>query len=276
MYSSTIVTINKNGIIQSVDKNCCKLFGYEFEELIGHPVQLIIPAPYKEQHDTYLKNYDTTKIPKIIGKSRIVEGQNKDGSIFPIRLSVSKIGEGEDTIFIGMIDKMEDKSASITINTNGNIVSCNQNVEELFGFKANELIGQNISVVVPSPHKEKHNSYLQAYLQGGPAKVIGKVRNVAAIHKSGTVFPISLQVEQLKVGSIMLFRGKIEKVDLMEAMFTIDDTGVVVSCNQNFTQPLFGYSSSELIGKPISTLIPHLHQNTHSVDIFTPSKESSK
>jgi len=276
MYSSTIVTINKNGIIQSVDKNCCKLFGYEFEELIGHPVQLIIPAPYKEQHDTYLKNYDATKIPKIIGKSRIVEGQNKDGSIFPIRLSVSKIGDGEDTIFIGMIDKMEDKSASITINTNGNIVSCNQNVEELFGFKANELIGQNISVVVPSPHKEKHNSYLQTYMQGGTAKVIGKVRNVAAMHKSGTVFPISLQVEQLKVGSIMLFRGKIEKVDLMEAMFTIDASGIIVSCNQNFTQPLFGYSSSELMGKPISTLIPHLHQNTHSVDIFSPSKESTK
>jgi len=253
-----------------------KLFGYEFEELIGHPVQLIIPPPYKEQHDTYLHNYDATKIPKIIGKSRIVEGQHKDGSIFPIRLSVSKIGDGDDTIFIGMIDKMEDKSASITINTNGSIVSCNQNVEELFGFKANELIGQNITVVMPSPYKEKHNSYLQSYLQGGTAKVIGKVRNVAAMHKSGTVFPISLQVEQLKVGSIMLFRGKIEKVDLMEAMFTIDDSGTIVSCNQNFTQPLFGYSNAELLGKPISILIPHLHQNTHSVDIFSPSKDSPK
>jgi PAS domain S-box-containing protein len=276
MYSSTIVTINKSGLIQSVDKNCCKLFGYEFEELIGHPVQLIIPPPYKEQHDTYLKNYDATKIPKIIGKSRIVEGQHKDGSIFPIRLSVSKIGEGDDTIFIGMIDKMEDKSASVTINTNGNIVSCNQNVEELFGYKANELIGQNINVVMPSPHKEKHDSYLRSYLGGAAAKVIGKVRNVAAMHKSGNVFPISLQVEQLKVGSIILFRGKIEKVDLMEAMFTIDENGVIVSCNQNFTQPLFGYSNAELIGKPISTLIPHLHQNTHSIDVFAPSKEPER
>lgn len=212
MHSSTIVTINKSGIIQSVDKNCCKLFGYEFEELIGNPVTLLIPAPYKEQHDTYLSNYNATKIPKIIGKSRIVEGQHKDGSIFPIRLSVSKIGEGDETIFIGMIDKMEDKSASVTINITGIIVSCNQNVEELFGYKANELIGQNVNLLMPTPHKEKHNSYIQTYLQGGVAKVIGKVRNVAARHKIGTVFPISLQVEQLKVGSIILFRGKIEKV----------------------------------------------------------------
>jgi len=268
MHTSTIVTINKHGIIQSVDKNCCKLFGYEFEELIGSPVKLIIPPPYKEQHDTYLNNYDATKIPKIIGKSRIVEGQHKDGSIFPIRLSVSKIGDGEDTIFIGMIDKMEDKSASITINTTGVIVSCNQNVEELFGYKANELIGQNVALIVPSPHKEKHNTYLQNYLQGGPAKVIGKVRNVGARHKNGSVFPICLQVEQLKVGSIMLFRGKIEKVDLMEAVFTIDDSGKIVSCNHNFVQSLFGYTNTELLGQSITTLIPNLHQNTGGTDIF--------
>jgi len=276
MHSSTIVTINKTGIIQSVDKNCCKLFGYEFEELIGNPVKLLIPAPYKEQHDTYLSNYNATKIPKIIGKSRIVEGQHKDGSIFPIRLSVSKIGEAEDTIFIGMIDKMEDKSASVTINTTGIIVSCNQNVEELFGYKANELIGQNVHLLMPSPHKEKHNAYISSYLQGGVAKVIGKVRNVAARHKGGNVFPISLQVEQLKVGSIILFRGKIEKVELMEAVFTIDESGKIVSCNQNFVQALFGYSNSELMGKPITTLIPHLHQNTHSIDVFGTSGEPER
>jgi len=252
------------------------LFGYEFDELIGSSVKLIIPAPYKEQHDTYLSNYDATKIPKIIGKSRIVEGQHKDGSIFPIRLSVSKIGDGDDTIFIGMIDKMEDKSASITIDTAGTIVSCNQNVEELFGYKANELIGQNVSTLVPSPHKEKHNSYIQNYLQGGSAKVIGKVRNVGARHKSGSVFPISLQVEQLKVGSITLFRGKIEKVDLMEAVFTIDEEGKIVSCNQNFVRALFGYSNTELLGKSITTLIPNLHQNTGTTDVFGSGSEPDR
>lgn len=264
MHSSTIITINKDGIVQSVDKNCCKLFGYEFEEMIGNPVKLIIPAPYKEQHDTYLKNFERTKIPKIIGKSRVVEGQHKDGSIFPIRLSVSKIGGGEDTIFIGMIDKMEDKSASITINTTGNVVSCNQNVEEIFGFKANELIGQNVNMLMPSPYKEQHNTYINSYIKGGPPKAIGRVRNVAAKHKNGTVFPISLQVEQLKVGAIQLFRAKIEKVELMEAVFTIDENGVIVSCNQNFVLPMFGYTNTELLGKNISVLIPKAHGTSAS------------
>jgi PAS domain S-box-containing protein len=262
LQGSTIITINNDGIILSVDKNCCKLFGYDFEELVGNKLNVIIPAPYKEQHDTYLHNYSTTKVPKIIGKSRMVEAQSKDGSIFPIRLSVSKVGEGPDTVFIGMIDKLEDKSASITIDASGTIISCNQAVEELFGYRPAELIGNNVTIIMSSPHKERHNSYINNYRKGGVPKVIGQVRNVPARHKNGNMFPISLQVEHVKMGNIELFRGKLEKVDMMEAVFSIDDEGTIVSCNHNFVLPLFGYTTSELIGKNISILIPEIHQST--------------
>eukprot|EP00027_Filamoeba_sp_ATCC50430_P011920 CAMPEP_0168565058 /NCGR_PEP_ID=MMETSP0413-20121227/13601_1 /TAXON_ID=136452 /ORGANISM="Filamoeba nolandi, Strain NC-AS-23-1" /LENGTH=717 /DNA_ID=CAMNT_0008596821 /DNA_START=116 /DNA_END=2266 /DNA_ORIENTATION=+ len=322
MQSSTIITIKIDGIILSVDKNCCKLFGYTLDELIGQPVKKLIPPPYKEQHDQFLSNYATTRIPKIIGKSRVVEGQHKDGTIFPIRLSVSKVGgsgkvsavscgEGttetcpvtgmkgsnphlsennnnnsllsashnplecdDETIFIGMIDKLEDKSGSITINTNGIIVSCNQNVEELFGYRANELIGSNVHLIMPSPHKERHDTYISNYLKGGIPKVIGKVRNVPARHKQGNVFPISLQVEPIKVGPITLFRGKIEKVNEMEAVFLIDGDGLIKSCNQNFVVSLFGYSANELIGENISVLIPKIHQRT-TEPTFPPHNEET-
>lgn len=226
MQNSTIVSIDAKGIITSVDKNCCRMFGFELEELIGHPVTVLIPSPYREQHDTYLANYAKTKVPKIIGKSRIVEGRHKDGGIFPIRLSVSEVGTGEEKVFIGVIDKLEDQSAQVTINSQGVIISCNQNVQELFGFKTNELIGKNVSVLMPAPHKENHDGYITSFLKGGSPKVIGKVRNVPAKHANGTVFPISLQVEQLKIGQLTLFRGKIEKVETIEAMFTIDEAGI--------------------------------------------------
>lgn len=144
----TIVTIDKNGIILSVDKNCCKVFGYELEELINHNIKVLIPPPYKEQHDTYLNNYHGTQIPRIIGKSRMVEGQHKDGTIFAIRLSVTKIGEGENVVYVGMIDKVEDKTVALTINNKGTIISCNQNIEELLGYKPDELIGNNVSILV--------------------------------------------------------------------------------------------------------------------------------
>lgn len=258
MDGSTIVTINKQGIILSVDKNCCKLFGYDLDELVNHNVRTIIPSPYKEQHDTYLQNYHRTQIPRIIGKSRVVEGQHKDGTIFAIRLSVTKVGEGENIMFVGMIDKVEDKSVTVTINNKGIIISCNHNVEELFGFKSDQLIGNNISVLVAPPHREKHDEYIRHYLAGNPPKVIGKARNVIAQHKNGTVFPICLQVEHIRMGNVDLFRGKIEKVDSMEAVFTLDGTGKIVACNHNFVLPLFGYTNEQLLNQNISLLIPNI------------------
>lgn len=270
MQSSTIISINKDGIIQSVDKNCCKLFGYDLEELVGHPIRIIIPPPYKEQHDSYISNYMKTKVPKIIGKSRLVEGQHKDGSIFPVRLSVSKVGDGDNVIFIGMIDRVEDKSALVTISADGTVVNCNQNIEELFGYKPTELNGKSICTLMPSPHAEKHNSYITAYLNGATPRAIGHIRNVAAKHKNGTVFPISLQVEELRIGNgVLLFRGRMEAVDTTEVMFTIDENGTIVSCNQNFVQSLCGYSSNELVGNNISILLPTLHQDS-SMDSITP------
>ena len=130
---STIITINKKGIIQTVDKNCAVLFGFALEELQGQPIETIIPHPYKEQHATYLQNFLKTGVPKIIGKSRIVEGQHKNGTIFPINLSVTKIGNIEDDpVFIGMIHKVEDKACLITISTEGTIIACNGGVTDFF------------------------------------------------------------------------------------------------------------------------------------------------
>merc|ERR1712137_363787 len=108
---TAIITINPSGTIQSVDKNCCDMFGYRMEELLGQPVSIFIPPPYREQHDTYLHNYHETGKAKIIGRSRNVEGQHKDGTIFTIRLSVSEIKIPGSTIYVGMIDKLENKTA---------------------------------------------------------------------------------------------------------------------------------------------------------------------
>merc|ERR1712137_938190 len=150
---TTIITINKAGIIQSVDNNCCLMFGYSMGELVGKPVSTLIPPPYREQHDTYLQNYHRTGQAKIIGRSRNVEGQHKDGTIFTIRLSVSEIKIPGSTIYVGMIDKLENKTATITADTGGTITNC-ENTKRIWGYEPEELIGQNLSLLMPSPYSE--------------------------------------------------------------------------------------------------------------------------
>ena len=264
IVSSAIISIDTSGIIQSVDKSCCQLFGYSFEELIGQKVNILIPEPYNEQHDSYIEHYHRTGVKRVIDKSRIVEGKRKDGVIFPIKLSVSEI-KGERNFFVAMIHKLTDPSAILTCTMDGTILSCNGACKDIFGWTTQELCGKNVSKLIPPPHSNKHDSYLKHYQLTGNSNIIGKVRNVGALHKMGTTFAICLRVKKVDVGAMSLFRAQIDVInDEMEAVFTIDKDGIIENCNKNFTLPLFGYTSEELNGKHIKILIPSLMTNSTS------------
>lgn len=96
-----IVTIDHAGIITDVNPATEKLFGYSQEEMIGENVGILMPSPYREQHDSYLARYHETGETHIIGVGREVVAQKKDGSIFPVDLTVSEIDHLE--IFVGVI-----------------------------------------------------------------------------------------------------------------------------------------------------------------------------
>jgi PAS domain-containing protein len=100
---------------------------------------------------------------------------------------------------------------------------------------------------------------MAAYRRTGVSRVIGRVRNVSALHRDGTVFPISLRVQHIRTGLVDVLRATIERVDSdLEAVFTIDEAGIIESANRNFVLTLFGYTTEELIGKPIGFLVPSL------------------
>lgn len=98
-----VITINEKGEIQSYNPACRKLFGYTADEVIGKNVHMLMPSPYKENHDSYIKNYRETGDAKIIGIGREVSGQRKDGTVFPMELAVGATHEGGDHAFVGII-----------------------------------------------------------------------------------------------------------------------------------------------------------------------------
>lgn len=98
-----IVVINEKGIIEDLNAAAARLFAYEKQELIGKTVNMLMPREHSEKHDSYIKNYTTTRVPKIIGIGREVIGLRKTGQIFPFWLSVSEVVLEERTIFTGFI-----------------------------------------------------------------------------------------------------------------------------------------------------------------------------
>src|SRR3954454_18366768 len=98
-----IVLIDPAGNIQLINPAVQKMFGYSPEELLGQNVKILMPAPWREEHDGYLSHYRETGEARIIGIGRQVEGRRRDGSTFPLDLAVSEVRYGDELFFLGTL-----------------------------------------------------------------------------------------------------------------------------------------------------------------------------
>jgi two-component system sensor kinase FixL len=104
-----MIIIDERGRVESLSTTAERLFGYTSGEVSGRNVSLLMPSPYREQHDAYIERYRATGERRIIGIGRIVVGQRKDGTTFPMHLTVGELRTGERHHFTGFIRDLTDQ-----------------------------------------------------------------------------------------------------------------------------------------------------------------------
>lgn len=104
-----IITIDDGGLIRSFNAAAEEIFGYTEAEVIGENVKVLMPAPYQEEHDGYMRSYHDTGRRRIIGIGREVTGQRKDGSTFPMDLAVSEVRSGSVHAFTGIVRDISER-----------------------------------------------------------------------------------------------------------------------------------------------------------------------
>jgi two-component system sensor kinase FixL len=107
-----MVVIDDNGIMLSFSAAAERLFGWTAAEAIGRNVSILMPSPYREQHDTYLDRYKTTGERRIIGIGRVVVGERKDGSTFPMELSVGEVRAAGQRLFTGFVRDLTERQTT--------------------------------------------------------------------------------------------------------------------------------------------------------------------
>ena len=301
-----IIIIDERGHIESQNAAAVKLFGYSAEEMLGQNVKMLMPAPYKAEHDGYLKNYTTTGQKKIIGIGREVVGLRKDGSTFPMDLAVSEVQMGGRRLFTGIVRDITERKrqetqlieseartrailaaavdAIIIIDERGTIESQNAAAVKLFGYAAEEMMGQNVKMLMPAPYKAEHDGYLKNYTTTGQKKIIGIGREVVGLRKDGSTFPMDLAVSEVQMGGRRLFTGivrditerKRQETQLIEseartrailaaavdAIIIIDERGTIESQNAAAVK-LFGYAAEEMMGQNVKMLMPAPYKAEH-------------
>jgi two-component system sensor kinase FixL len=224
-----IIVIDQRGRIESFNPAAERLFGYPQSEVVGRNVSLLMPSPYHEEHDGYLSRYLATGEARIIGIGREVSARRRDGGMFPVHLTVGQMTIGSERKFTGILHDLSARvelehrlrasearwrsiihsavDGIVAIDADGRIEAFNPAAERLFGYPEQELLGQNVNVLMPSPYREEHDAYLARYLATGRATIIGTGREVTGRRRDGTTFPLHLSVGELTVAGERKFTG---------------------------------------------------------------------
>lgn len=222
-----IVGKTLDGIVTSWNAAAERIFGYSASEMIGRPISRLAPPGRAAEMQLILA--------RIARGERVehyeTQRRRKDGQIIDAALTISPIRDpagrivGASKIARDITAAKREQVASaereaqlrsiletvpdamIMIDERGCIQSFSAAAERTFGYAAAEVAGRNISMLMPSPHRENHDAYLARYLATGERRIIGIGRVVTGLRKDGTVFPIELSVGEVRAAGRRLFTG---------------------------------------------------------------------
>ena len=141
-----MVVIDEQGIILSFSAAAEKMFDYREDEVVGRNVKMLMPSPDRERHDQYLTNYLTTGKRKIIGIGRVTTGLHRDGSTFPMELSVGEDLLGERRIFNGLLHFAQGSPAVTVRKSNHSFTLMSRSMETLRKWKPSSFAPVVISL----------------------------------------------------------------------------------------------------------------------------------
>jgi PAS domain S-box-containing protein len=214
-----------DGTIRTWNRAAERLYGYTRDEAVGRSVEMLFPEDRAKEFPTIMAQLRRGETIQQLETERV----RKDGQRVPVALTVSPVRDGSGNVVSASViarDVSERRRAEqvlrdreerlraildtaadaiVTIDQRGIIQSVNAAAERMFGYAATEMLGQNVKMLMPSPHREAHDGYLARYLQTGEKHIIGIGREVEARRKDGSIFPVDLAVSESE--HLKLFTG---------------------------------------------------------------------
>ena len=276
-----VISIGPDNCVTFFNAAAEALWGYQRHEVLGKNVAVLVPSELRQHHDGYVDRHRRENTNRIVGTSREVQLQRKDGVRVWALLSLSQImirGQKHYTAFVQDVtsarqarETMEQTlsqalDAVVVIDESNEITFYNKAAQKLWGYTPEEVIGKNVKMLVPKVIQAEHDSYVNRNRETGQDKIVGTSREIKIERKDGRVLWGQLSLSKVRLDDKTIYTAfvkdvtkEVEQREEMamlslvanrtdNAVIITDDKGCIEYVNQGFER-MTGYSLKEIRGR---------------------------
>ncbi|WTE73785.1 PAS domain S-box protein [Streptomyces sp. NBC_01615] len=283
-----MIIVDDTGTIKLVNAQTEALFGYQREELLGHPVELLVPGRFRAHHTFHRDGYANNRQVRPMGAGLELHGLRKDGTEFPVEISLSPLETTDGLLVSAAVRDVSDRKAAeerfrglleaapdamVIVDDTGTIKLVNAQTEALFGYQREELLGHPVELLVPGRFRAHHTHHRDGYANNRQVRPMGAELELHGLRKDGTEFPVEISLSPLETTDGLLVSAAVRDVsDRKRAEARINELAGLVESSQDAilaktldgditywnaaAERLYGYSRAEVVGRHVSLLAP--------------------
>ncbi|GBG27186.1 Hybrid signal transduction histidine kinase A [Hondaea fermentalgiana] len=278
--ATPVVRVNKLMKITFVNNNALETFGYKHDELLGKSVNILMTTRDRDSHDSYVDRYRRTGKGRIIGqKPRLVNGQTREGLPLKLYLTVTQdaVGDGFCAVFTNVTREVElaERTSRILSSMASPVVRAdksmcityvNPNAEDVFGYEAGELLGQNVMVLMLPKDADNHDNIIARFHRTGVSRVINRSpRLVDGKRKDGSTLRLYITITCdgddgytacfTDVTEAFEQRERVERLASMDAPVLVLDHHLNIDYVNRSANSIFCSSSDTIVGANIRSFL---------------------
>ena len=206
-----VLLVDEEGLIASANSHCLEVFGTHPDELVGKPVEALVPAAVRQHHPRRRASFEGVHGGRPMGLLQLAAAR-ADGSEFPAEISLAKVSAEDATYVCATVRDVSSRvleqerfrslleaapDAMVIVDESAEIVLVNRQVVNLFGYEPDELLGRPIETLVPERYREGHHALREGFLGRPGVRPMGSGRELYAARKDGSEFPVEISLSPL-------------------------------------------------------------------------------